>query len=152
MSTITFFNEYSSSGKTAITKAIHSNPEWDKKIAAGLRKECSSLMGISEDFKHHTIYGMVEDKFAGGIMVEQHGNILWIDALWVETSFRNHGIGKQLMEKANQFATQNNATEIQLNTYFKDAHNFFLSCGFEDVSVIPNWKYGLECYLMRRKV
>ena len=127
-------------------------PEWDKKIATGLRKECSLLIGISEDFKPHRIYGMVEDKFAGGILLEQHGNILWIDAIWVETSVRKHSIGKQLMEKAVLWAIHNNGTEIQLNTYFKDAHDFFLSCGFEDVAVITNWKYGLDCYLMRRKV
>ena len=66
--------------------------------------------------------------------------------------FRKHGIGKKLMERASLWAIQNDATEIQLNTYFKDAHDFFLACGFEDVSVIPNWKYGLDCYLMRRGV
>lgn len=135
-----------------LTFSTISTPKWDKKIIDGLHKECSSLTGISEDFKPHTIYGMVEDKFAGGIVLEQHGNILWVDALWVETSFRNHGIGKQLMEKTVLWASQNNATEIQLNTYFKDAHGFFLSCGFEDVAVIANWKYGLSCYLMRRSI
>lgn len=127
-------------------------PEWNKKIATGLRKECSSLTGISADFKPHTIYGMVEDKFAGGISFAQHGNILWIDALWIEPKYRKQNIGKQLMEKAVLWAIQNNATEIQLNTYFKDAHDFFLSCRFEDVAVIPNWKYGLNCYLMRKSI
>lgn len=135
-----------------LTFTTMSSPEWDKKIAAGLRKECSSLTGISEDFKPHRIYGMVEDKFAGGVVLEQHGNILWIDAIWIETSFSKQGIGKQLMEQAALWATQNDATEIQLNTYFKEAHDFFLSCGFEDVAVIPNWKYALDCYLMRKSV
>jgi GNAT superfamily N-acetyltransferase len=135
-----------------LTFTTTSNPKWDKKIAAGLRTECGSLMGISEDFKPHTIYGMVENKFAGGVILEQHGNILWIDAIWVEMRFRSHGIGKQLMQQAAQWAVQNKAIEIQLNTYFKDAHDFFLSCGLEDVALIPNWKYGLDCYLMRKSV
>lgn len=135
-----------------LTFTATNTPEWDKKIADGLRTECSLLTGISEDFKPHTIHGMVEDKFAGGISFEQHGNILWIDALWVEQNFRNRGIGKQFMEKTVLWASQNNATEIQLNTYFKEAHDFFLSCSFEDVVVIPNWKYGLDCYLMRKAI
>lgn len=135
-----------------LTFTTTKTPEWDEKIATGLYKECSLLTGVSEDFKPYMIYGMVEDKFAGGIVLEQHGNILWIDALWVEARFRNNGIGKQLMEKASQFAVQNKVREIQLNTYFKDAHDFFLSRGFEDVAIIPNWKYALDCYLMRRSV
>ena len=125
-------------------------PSWDKEIATGLRKECSDMTGLSEDLKPQRIYGIMEDKFAGGIQFEQHGAILWIDAIWVETRFRNHGIGKQLIEQANQFAAQNKAREIQLNTYFKEAHDFFLSCGLEEVAAIPNWKYGLTCYLMRK--
>lgn len=127
-------------------------PEWEKKIAAELRKECSSLAGISQDFKPHTIYAMLEEKFAGGVMIEQYGNVLWIDGIWVEPNYRKHGIGKQLMQKAALWAIENDATEIQLNTYFKDAHPFFLTCGFEDVAIIPNWKYSLDCYLMRRNV
>lgn len=135
-----------------LTLTTTNTPEWDKKIAKGLRKECSTLTGIADDFKPHTIYGMVGDKFAGGISFVQHGNILWIDALWVEPHYRKQKIGKQLMEQAVLWASQSNTTEIQLNTYFKEAHDFFLSCGFEDIAVIPNWKYGLKCYLMRRSV
>ena len=124
-------------------------PAWDKKITNGLRIKCSLLTGLSEESKPHTLYATDEGKFAGGIVFEQRGNILWIDAIWVEPNYRKHGTGKQLMQKANQFAAQKNVTEIQLNTYFKDVHDFFLTCGFEDVAVIPNWKYGLDCFLMR---
>ncbi|MBA3813319.1 MAG: GNAT family N-acetyltransferase [Alphaproteobacteria bacterium] len=126
--------------------------EWDKKIAAGLRQTCKRLSGIHEDFRTHSIYAKFDEIFAGGITFEQRGNILWLDALWVEPNFRNHGTGKQLMEKVIQFSVQNNVKEIQLNTYFPDAHAFFLVQGFEDVAVIPNWKYGLDCYMMRKKI
>ena len=43
-----------------------------------------------------------------------------------------------------------NLKEMQLNTYFQEAHAFFLTCDFQDVSSIPNWKYGLTCYFMRK--
>lgn len=55
------------------------------------------------------------------------------------------------MEIASQFAAQKKDIEIQLNTYFNGANDLFLSCGFEGVAVIPNWKYGLDCYLLRRR-
>lgn len=134
---------------TFITTNTH---EWDKKIIEKLRKECSLMTGIFKDFKPHSLYVTDDAKFAGGIVLQQHGNILWIDALWVELKFRKQGIGMELMRQAALWANQNNATEIQLNTYFKEAHDFFLSCSFEDVVIIPNWKYGLDCYLMRRSL
>ena len=127
-----------------------SHPEWAKKIAVGLRKECEVLTGLSEDFKTHTIYVKNGETFAGGLSMEQHREILWIDSFWIEPSFRKQGIGKALLQKAILFATQNKAKEIQLNTFFEEAQRFFLTCGFETVTVIPHWKYGLDCYLMRK--
>ena len=128
------------------------NPEWDKKIASGLRKECEALTGRIEDFQTHSLYVKSEEIFAGGISVEQQGDILWIDSIWVEPTFRKQGIGKMLIEKIMHFAVAGKAKEVQLNTYFKEAHDFFLACGFEDVAAIPNWKYALTCYLMRKRV
>ncbi len=128
------------------------NPEWDKKIEAGLRKECEALTGIRDDFKTHTLYVQRDNTFAGGIHFEIHGDILWIDSVWVEQDFRKQGVGRQLLQETFHLATQNNAKEIQLNTFFSEAHSFFLKCDFEDVAQIPNWKYSLDCYLMRKKI
>jgi len=135
-----------------LTFTTTSTPEWNKKIGAGLRETCEELTGFSGTFKTQTIYALIDEKFAGGLDFEQHGDIFWIDRIWVELNFRQQSVGSQLIEKATQCAVQNNAKEIQLNTYFPDAHEFFLSQGFEDVAVIPNWKYGLDCYLMRKIV
>ncbi len=128
------------------------NPKWDKKIASGLRKECEVLTGIKEEFQTHSLYVKRGEAFAGGISIEQHGDILWIDSIWIELHFRKQGIGKMLIEKIIRFAVAGKTKELQLNTYFKEAHDFFLACGFEDVVAIPNWKYSLTCYLMRKKL
>lgn len=113
---------------------------------------CGVLAGLTQTFMPHMVYAVSTHTFVGGIGVEQHGDILWIDALWIEPDYRKKGIGQQLMGQAFLYAAQQNAKELQLNTFFPKAHTFFLSRGFEDVAVIPHWKYGLECYLMRRKV
>ncbi len=127
------------------------HPDWDKKIEIGMRKECEALTRIPVESKIHPIYVKRDDTLVGGIHVEHHGSILWIDSLWVEPAFRRQGVGKKLLQEANLFAVQQKATEMQLNTYFQEAHTFFLSCGFEDVAIAPNWKYGLTCYLMRKR-
>lgn len=127
-------------------------PEWNNKITAGLTQECKALTGIHEDVIPQYIYIENQGTFKGGIILEQHGNILWIDSIWLEPKYRKKGLGKQLLEKATTLAREQKATQLQLNTYFEHAHKFFVSCGFEDVAVIPKWKYGLDCYLMRRMI
>lgn len=129
-----------------------SHPEWDQKIEAGLYRTCGILTGVKETYMPHRIYAERNNVFLGGIVVEQHGNIVWIDNLWVEPDYRKQGIGQQLAHQVSLYAAQQNAKELQLNTYFPKAHTFFLSQGFEDVAIIPNWKYGLECYLMRKQL
>jgi len=88
------------------------NPEWDKKIASGLRKECEALTGRIEDFQTHSLYVKSEEIFAGGISVEHHGDILWIDSLWVKPAFRKKGVGKRLMEKTLLLAVQHKIKEV----------------------------------------
>jgi GNAT superfamily N-acetyltransferase len=82
--------------------------------------------------------------------MNSHGNILWIDSIWVEPHFRKQNIGSRLLEQTFLYAIHNKAKEVQLNTYFQEAHFFFLKNDFEDVAMIPNWKYGLTCYFMRK--
>ncbi|MBI2707283.1 MAG: GNAT family N-acetyltransferase [Proteobacteria bacterium] len=137
---------------TSFSLTTLDNPDWNKKIASGLRKECAQLTGNPEGFTNHSIYVTSGSTFVGGISIEQHDHILWLDSIWVEPTFRGQGVGKKLLQEAHLFATKNKAKEMQLNTYFQNAHTFFLTCGFEDIAVIPNWKWGLTCYLMRKNV
>ncbi len=128
------------------------NPEWDKKIAFGIRTKCEALAGIKADFQTQSFYVKNGETFTGGISVEQHGDILWSDSLWVEPHFRKKGIGKMLIENIMHFSVAEKAKDVPLNTYFKEAHAFFLACGVEDVAEIPHWKYDLTCYLMRKNL
>lgn len=132
----------------ALSFTTITNPEWDEEMVAELRNE--ALASIAEDYKIHTIYAKNDHTFMGGIRVEQHGDILWMDFLWVEPSVRRKGIGKALLQKAFLFATQHKIKAIHLHTYFEEAHALYFACGFEDVAVIPHWKWGRDCYLMRK--
>lgn len=126
------------------------HPKWDKEIKAGLYQKGEEVLGNRIDFNTQGIYASLNNIFVGGILFEIHSDILWIDSIWVKPSFRNKELGKTLLQQAILFATQHEIKQLQLNTYFKEAHIFFLSCGFEDVAIIPFWKYGLDCYLMRK--
>lgn len=128
------------------------NPPFNAEIQQGLRAELEKLTGISEEFPEQNIYAFDGDSPVAGARAELHGDILWLDSIFVKQSYRTEGLAKELLSLLEQYGHEVNAKEIQLNTFFPDAHAFFLRRGFEDIATLPKWKYGLECYLMKKSV
>lgn len=74
----------------------------------------------------------------------QHANkVLYIDQISIRDKFKNHGVGKKLVNKAFELAKQLNVTEIQLDHWVKNegAGDFFLKLGFE----YYNFKMNKKC-------
>ncbi len=135
----------------SIAYTSSSRHELTNKITEGLQKRLAALTNIdANNIEPQVIYAFHNDMFLGGVMYQLHRDILWIDSLWVEEKHRYKGVGEQLVKKIMLIAGQQGTHQIQLNTFFPEAHEFFLKCGFEDVTVAPDWKYGLQCYLMRK--
>ncbi len=128
------------------------NAEFNEEIQGALRFECEKLTGKSEDYKSHTIYLLEGDLINAGVIVEVHGAILWIDSIYVVESRRRQGLAKELIRQVMEYARAVGARELQLNTFFPDAFQIFVKLEFEVVAVIPNWKYGLTCHMMRRSI
>ena len=65
---------------------------------------------------------------------------LKIDHLVVKESCRNAGIGKMLMEKAEELAMSRNCTGIYLLTYSFQALNFYLKLGYVEMGCIEGFE------------
>ncbi len=126
------------------------DPSFDEKISCALRRKCEDLTGIKTDFERVNVYLKHEQINVAGAICYVHGKILWCDLIYVEEAFQNKGFGRQLIAKLLETALSRNLREIQLNTYFPEALAFFKKCGFDEVAVVPRWKYDLTCYLMRK--
>lgn len=124
----------------------------ENQIQTLLHQEFLTLTGNSLAPNSYQFNALYEGKFIGGIIVEWfgRGDILWIESCAVEPAFRHQGIGKKLFAQLIEFAKNNNIQQLQLNTYLPQAHQFWLAQGFEIVTTIAHWKYGLSCYLMRK--
>ena len=128
------------------------DPIFDDKISKALRGECEKLTGVKSDFEQHSLYLKSGAHIIAGAIYYIYGKILWCDSIYVEEAFQNNKLGSQLISKLLEIALSQNLREIQLNTYFPRVYTFFKKCGFEEIAVIPNWKYDLTCYLMRKIV
>ncbi len=128
------------------------DPDFEGKISKALRRECETLTGIKTDFQKISVYLKKDTEIIAGVIGYIQGKILWCDSIYVEDTFQNKGLGRQLISKLSDIAPTHHCREIQLNTYFPKALEFFKKCGFEEVAVVPNWKYGLTCYLLRKVI
>ncbi|WP_188208067.1 GNAT family N-acetyltransferase [Alkalibacillus aidingensis] len=70
-----------------------------------------------------------------GYHYENNDNYVRIVALVVDSDYRNQGIGEQLMDEAEKWAKQNEATKLVLNSGNRrerhTAHRFYIRRGFE---------------------
>ncbi len=126
------------------------NEKFSMEMNRGLMVCLESHTGVTGEPKAHTIYAQENQKTIGGIVGYFHGDTLWIDSIYIDKSRRKQGLGKMLVKQIIMYAKNRGTSEIQLNTYFSEARQFFATQGFETVVSIPKWKYGLTCYLMKK--
>ena len=77
------------------------------------------------------VHVLVRDTPVFPVIIPQHYAV--IDGIAVKSEFQNHGIGKMLMEKAQEWATTNAAVFIELNVYEfnKNAISFYERLGYQ---------------------
>jgi len=140
-----------------ITIVLNQIPDWDDSIEWGLHERILKETGTENSFKNFSVYAVWTalaclPLLAGGCILEFQGDTLWIDAIWVAPMFRRKGLGTRIINKTTDLAINHDSRSIQLNTYFKDNLPFFKRNGFQEVACIPHWKYGLDCYFMRKTI
>src|SRR5690625_323101 len=83
--------------------------------------------------KNGVIVGMIGMML--GFHYEKNENYVRIVALVVDSEYRKQGIGEKLIEKAEEWAKEQRANRIALNSGNRserdDAHHFYIRLGFE---------------------
>jgi len=153
------FEQFQTESTTWMIKELSSvsftydpDQSFDEKISCALRRQYEDLTSRKTDFERISVYLKHKETNVAAAICYIHGKILWCDSIYVEEAFQNKGFGRQLIGKLLETALTRNLREIQLNTYFPEALAFFKKCGFEEVAVVPRWKYDLTCYLMRKMI
>lgn len=124
------------------------NPALNEKIEGQIKGFLEQKTGIYHVFKPGAIYVYQDSALIGGAIFEIQGRSLWVDSLWINIQFQRQGIATRLIKQLSEFAQEQECEFLQLNTYF--GQTFFQKVGFEVMAMIPKWKYGLNCYFMRK--
>jgi ribosomal protein S18 acetylase RimI-like enzyme len=78
------------------------------------------------------------------------GGTCEIGQLWVEPEHRRNGLGRRLMERAEEVARQRGCSQIVLATHSFQAPDFYRKLGFDEVGRINDYPRGHASIWMRK--
>ena len=106
------------------------------------KEEKAPLEDVPDELNDRNLYvyaAREESRFVGWISLTYLPKVsrvkkgyVYVDELWVAEKYRNRGIAKALMAKADEMKTKLDATGIRLyvNENNPIAHNLYTACGF----------------------
>lgn len=91
-----------------------------------------------------------QDEIIAGLNSAVCWNWMEIDILWVDDDHRGQGLGKRLLQEAEQIARSKNCTFIKLNTFSFQAPEFYKKFGYEVMAIIENAPLGNKHYYYKK--
>lgn len=95
--------------------------------------------------KYFTIKAYDDNTTVGTLRIELTAGVVYVIAIIISSRHRKKGIGKMLMQKAEEIAIENGAHKIYLDTV-KDweAFKFYKTLGYKITSDLPNHYFHLD--------
>lgn len=128
---------------TTTTKPSHADAQ---RISQGIidfnRNHVPNLERIKQEVKFFTFARDVNEKVVGGIRATCFWNTLHIELLWLAEDYRGKGMGRQLMEAAEQFAQANNCEKAFVETTSWQARPFYEKLGYEHLATLNDRPKG----------
>lgn len=95
---------------------------------------------------------MLDDdgNFVGMIACDIFYGCLYTDILYIDEVYRNKGYGAKLLQRAEEIAREKGATFATLQTMSWEAHDFYVSLGYEVEFIRKGFEGGAFAYMMRK--
>lgn len=92
------------------------------------------------------------DDIIGGLLGGTYWDWLYIDRLWIDSRYRNNGLGKKILEMAESEALKRGCSNAHLDTHDFQGLEFYLKNGYKVVSKLENLPKGFNKYLLHKKL
>ncbi len=91
-------------------------------------------------------------KTIAGIIARMYcWNVVYVDILWVDESFRGQGLGAYLLNMLEKTAKNKGATLVHLDTFDFQAKDFYIKQGYTVFGVLEECPSGGHCrYYMKK--
>ena len=88
----------------------------------------------------------------GGLYARLPWDWLHITMLWVSENERGSGIGKLLMEKAENEARKRNCKHAMLEASTPESKDFYLKLGYEIYAELPDFPKGFSRFYLKKNL
>ena len=99
-----------------------------------------------------SIFARDEGRIIGGLRAVCFWNTLHIELTWVAREARGSGIGKIMMEKAEQFACEHGIEQALTETTDWQAKPFYEKMGYRLMGTIQDYPKGHACHFLTKKL
>jgi ribosomal protein S18 acetylase RimI-like enzyme len=93
-----------------------------------------------------------QEKLVGGIFGSMFYGCLHIDQIWVKPALQQQGIGRKLMQNAEEQARQIGCRIITVNTMTWEAKDFYKKLGFEVEFKRPGYDFDGEMIHLKKQL
>lgn len=90
------------------------------------------------------------DEVMGGLLAQIWGGVLYVRILWVSEALRGRGLGRRLMEAAEQRAVERGCRHVFLDTFSFQAPGFYEKLGYQVYAKALDWPVGHAHYFLRK--
>jgi ribosomal protein S18 acetylase RimI-like enzyme len=96
------------------------------------------------------LYARRGDQVVGGMFGHSGMGWLYIDYLWLDGQERGQGLGKDLLQAAEEQARQRGCVGVFLYTYSFQAPDFYQKQGFQIMGVLEDCPPGHQRYYLKK--
>lgn len=120
-------------------------------LVDGVRQFNAKILGYVDSTPLTVVAKSDDGKLMAGVSgrtVYQH---FLIEVVWVDESVRTQGLGRKLMEQAEQQAKARGCVAAQVDTLSFQALDFYRKLGFEVIGEIAGFPLGHKRYFMLKQ-
>jgi len=91
-----------------------------------------------------------DGEIVGGVSAYLNWNWLQVSLLWVDSSLRGRGFGKQLMEKIEALSREHGCVNVHVDTFSFQARAFYESTGYVIFATLDDYPPGHSRHYLRK--
>jgi len=136
---------------TIAEKFSEFNPDHRKVLGEILKNYNQAAMkGFNTSRVVEIVVKNEKEEVIGGLYAWAFWGWLYVDWLIVHEDYRHQGIGRELMQQAEEKALELKVPKIRLNTFEFQAPDFYKKLGYEVVAIEEDYPQGFKTYYLQK--
>lgn len=121
-------------------------------VARGLLAFNEVRLGPADDQPVKFVVRDEDGNIVGGILGHTRWRWMYIAKLWVDESLRGQGVGRRLMQAAEELARSRGCTDASLDTFDFQARPFYEKLGYELFGTLEGFPPESRQYYLRKSL